>query len=176
MTPFNLFFYKSILILFLLRAWITGSLTAAPAVGARETGSLQMDQWRCEPTPEDSLGPFYEPGAPVRSSVGTGYELRGEVKSARDCSAISNARIELWLAGPDGEYDDDHRAVVLSDEYGRYSFESNVPPPYSFRPPHIHIRVTSPGYEDLVTQHYPERGAREATFELVLAPRSGSNV
>jgi catechol 1,2-dioxygenase len=43
-----------------------------------------------------------------------------------------------------------------------------VPVSYGGRPPHIHLRVTAPGYEELVTQHYPERGQRKATFDLVL--------
>jgi protocatechuate 3,4-dioxygenase beta subunit len=36
------------------------------------------------------------------------------------------------------------------------------------QPPHIHVRVSAPGYEELVTQHYPERGQRKANFDLVL--------
>jgi hypothetical protein len=28
--------------------------------------------------------------------------------------------------------------------------------------------VRTPGYEELVTQHYPERGQRKANFDLVL--------
>ncbi len=32
----------------------------------------------CKPTQPDMLGPFYEPGAPVRTSVGSGYVLSGE--------------------------------------------------------------------------------------------------
>jgi catechol 1,2-dioxygenase len=46
--------------------------------------------------------------------------------------------------------------------------ESNVPVSYGGRPPHIHVRVRAPGYEELVTQHYPERGQRKAKFDLVL--------
>jgi protocatechuate 3,4-dioxygenase beta subunit len=45
---------------------------------------------------------------------------------------------------------------------------SNVPVSYSGRPPHIHVRVRAPGYEELVTQHYPQRGQRKANFDLVL--------
>ena len=30
------------------------------------------------------------------------------------------------------------------------------------------VRVRAHGYEELVTQHYPERGQRKANFELVL--------
>ncbi len=72
----------------------------------------------CKPTQPDMLGPFYEPGAPVRTSVGSGYVLSGAVLSAEDCKPIRNARIEFWLANPKGEYDDAHRATVLSGKRG----------------------------------------------------------
>jgi catechol 1,2-dioxygenase len=122
----------------------------------------------CKPTQPDMLGPFYEPGAPVRTSVGSGYVLSGAVLAAEDCKPIRNARIEFWLANPSGEYDDAHRATVFTGERGGYRFESNVPVSYSGRPPHIHVRVTAPGFEELVTQHYPKRGQRKANFDLVL--------
>jgi catechol 1,2-dioxygenase len=122
----------------------------------------------CKPTQPDMLGPFYEPGAPVRTSVGSGYVLSGAVLAADDCKPIRNARIEFWLANPKGEYDDAHRATVFAGERGGYRFESNVPVSYSGRPPHIHVRVTAPGFEELVTQHYPEPGQVKANFDLVL--------
>ncbi len=132
--------------------------------------SLQAAETTCQPTRPDSLGPFYEPNAPVRSSVGKGYVLTGVVKSAEDCSPIAGARIEFWLAGPNGKYDDDHRATVLSDESGAYWFESTFPPTYFGRPSHIHIRVTVGGYRTLVTQHYPVEGRAEGAFNLVIIP------
>jgi protocatechuate 3,4-dioxygenase beta subunit len=122
----------------------------------------------CKPTQPDMLGPFYEPGAPVRSSVGSGYVLSGTVLAAEECKPIPNAKIEFWLAKPSGEYDDAHRATVLAGQRGEYRLESNVPVSYGSRPPHIHVRVRAPGYEELVTQHYPERGQRKANFDLVL--------
>jgi protocatechuate 3,4-dioxygenase beta subunit len=122
----------------------------------------------CKPTQADMLGPFYEPGAPVRTSVGRGYLLSGTVLAAEECKPIPKARIEFWLANPRGEYDDAHRATVFADQRGEYRFESNVPVSYGGRPPHIHVRVRAPGYEELVTQHYPERGQRKANFDLVL--------
>jgi protocatechuate 3,4-dioxygenase beta subunit len=121
-----------------------------------------------KPTQPDMLGPFYEPGAPVRTSVGSGYVLSGTVLAAEECKPIPNARIEFWLANPSGEYDDAHRATVFAGQKGEYRLESNVPVSYGGRPPHIHVRVTAPGYEELVTQHYPERGQRKANFDLVL--------
>jgi protocatechuate 3,4-dioxygenase beta subunit len=122
----------------------------------------------CKPTQPDMPGPFYEPGAPVRSSVGSGYVLYGTVLAAEACKPIPDARIEFWLANPRGDYDDAHRATVFAGQRGGYRFQSNVPVSYGGRPPHIHVRVRAPGFEELVTQHYPERGQRKAHFNLVL--------
>jgi protocatechuate 3,4-dioxygenase beta subunit len=124
----------------------------------------------CEPTPPDMLGPFYEPNAPVRTSVGSGYVLAGTVLDAGDCEPVGGARIEFWLANPEGEYDDAHRATVPVGAGGEYRFESNVPVSYGGRPPHIHLKVTAPGYRELVTQHYPDAGQKRANFDLVLEP------
>ena len=124
----------------------------------------------CEPTRPDSLGPFYEPDAPVRTSVGSGYVLSGAVLAAGGCDPVADARVEFWLANPEGEYDDAHRATVPVGDGGGYRFESNVPVAYGDRPPHIHIRVTAPGYRELVTQHYPDAGQTEANLDLVLDP------
>jgi protocatechuate 3,4-dioxygenase beta subunit len=114
------------------------------------------------------LGPFYEPAAPVRTRVDSGYVLSGTVLAAEECKPIRDARMEFWLANPRGDYDDAHRATVLAGQRGEYRFESNVPVSYGGRSPHIHVRVRAPGYEELVTQHYPERGQRKANFDLVL--------
>ncbi len=124
----------------------------------------------CAPTPPDALGLFYRPGAPVRTRVGQGHVLRGVVRSSADCSPIAGAQIEFWLAGPDGRYADAYRAMVFSGPDGAYRFESHFPLAYSGRPPHIHIRVTAPGYQTLVTQHNPQPGQTEGTFDLVLIP------
>jgi protocatechuate 3,4-dioxygenase beta subunit len=116
------------------------------------------------------LGPFYEPGAPVRTSVGSGYVLSGAVLAADACEPVAEARIEFWLANPAGEYDDAHRATVPVGDGGKYRFESNVPVAYEGRPPHIHIRVTARGYRELVTQHYPDADQTGANLDLILEP------
>jgi protocatechuate 3,4-dioxygenase beta subunit len=145
--------------------------TTARAADSAEGRADSADEIAgCEPTRPDALGPFYEPNAPVRTSVGSGYVLSGSVLGADGCEPLRDARIEFWLANPKGEYDDAHRATVLAGERGKYRFESNVPVSYGGRPPHIHIRVTAPGYRDLVTQHYPEAGQKQANFDLVLEP------
>ena len=124
----------------------------------------------CAPTPPDALGPFYKPKAPLRDSVGKGYELRGVVMSTKNCEFIPQARIELWMAGPDGEYTDDYRATDMPNQSGEYCFESHLPQSYFNRPPHIHMRVSADGYKTLITQHYLEAGSKTGTFDLVLIP------
>jgi protocatechuate 3,4-dioxygenase beta subunit len=87
------------------------------------------------------------------------------------CRPIARARIELWLANPQGEYDDAHRATVIAGRRGGYRFESNKPPSYGSRPPHVHLRVSARGYRTLVTQHYPRANRSSAVFNLVLVKR-----
>ena len=149
-------------------AIVAALIVLAPAPGAAPA-RLEAAAG-CPPTRADMLGPFYEPGAPVRSQVGRGHVLTGVVQSARDCRALAGARIEFWLAGPSGEYGDAWRATVAADAQGRYRFESHVPPPYTGRPPHIHIRVTAGGHRVLVTQYYPPARSTEGRFDLVLEP------
>jgi protocatechuate 3,4-dioxygenase beta subunit len=124
----------------------------------------------CEPSTYDALGPYYKPGAPVRSKVGTGYVLSGTVLSSSGCDAIPGAKIEFWLAGPQGRYSDEYRATVFSDTEGQYRFESDYPGIYPGRPPHIHIRISARGYETHVTQHYPAKNSTADTLRLVIVP------
>lgn len=116
------------------------------------------------------MGPFYRKGAPLRSKIGTGYLLTGEVKSAVDCSIIPSVLIELWQTGPDGRYDDAHRAAIITGKAGRYQLETDFPAGYLTRPAHIHIRVSAEGFQTLVTQHYLQSGSSNAVFDLVLIP------
>ena len=146
-----------------LKALLVLGVVAAPlAAPAGSTGAS-----RCAPTRADQLGPFYEPGAPVRSKVGSGYVLRGRALSTT-CRAIPRARVELWLVNPQGEYDDAHRATLFTRRDGSYRFESNRPIGYSGRPPHIHVRISARGFRTLVTQHYPRAGRPTAVLNLVL--------
>lgn len=141
------------------------------AAGVTPTPAIASET-ECRPTREDGEGPFYVPNAPERSSVGTGHVLRGQVKSSRGCQLISGAKLEFWMANPQGEYDDAHRATLYTGDMGMYQFESNFPPGYGGRPPHIHIKVSAEGHRTLTTQYYPEQGDIEGTFDLVLVPNT----
>ena len=151
----------------ILLSWLMACFLLTPASCHNQGESPPGD---CSPTPYDEIGPFYKKDSPVRSSVGKGYRLEGEVKSATGCRPISRAKIELWLVNEKGEYDDAHRATVYSGRGGKYSFTSNRPTDYVGRLPHIHIMVSAKGHETLITQHYPQAGQAKGRFDLVLAP------
>jgi hypothetical protein len=89
-----------------------------PSAKKAESHAAAGGPVNCKSTQPDMLGPFYEPGAPVRTSVGSGYVLSGAVLAADNCKPLRNARIEFWLANPRGEYDDAHRATVLAGQRG----------------------------------------------------------
>jgi protocatechuate 3,4-dioxygenase beta subunit len=152
-------------VLFLAACQGTVNLAVNPT-----SASPALDTISCAPTRSDQLGPFYVPGAPVRSMIGEGHLLSGFVRSSSDCEPIPNAQIEFWQVGPEGDYDDDHRATMFADDNGAYRFESNFPTAYSGRPPHIHIQVSADGSQTLVTQYYPGENQVEGTFDLVLIP------
>jgi protocatechuate 3,4-dioxygenase beta subunit len=161
------------LVLFLLSLLLLSPTLFTKSIFAENSDMIAQEKKYtigCTPTPPDALGPFYKAGAPLRDSVGKGYELTGKVLSSKDCAPIKEARIELWMAGSDGEYKDNYRATVLANESGQYEFESHLPPAYLSRPPHIHIRVTADGFNTLSTQHYPAEGSSNAEFDLVLIP------
>ena len=133
------------------------------------------ERFRCTPTPWDEIGPFYRQGAPVRSTIGKGYLLQGTARSARDCSPIPRARIEVWQVGADGQYDEAHRATLYADKKGRYRLETDFPPPYGRGRSHIHIVVDAKGFDGVITQHYPVKGTKGARFDLVLVPESAAS-
>ncbi|UCG39367.1 MAG: intradiol ring-cleavage dioxygenase [bacterium] len=123
---------------------------------------------RCPPTRPDAEGPFYRPSAPVRESTGSGLVIEGTVRTAGSCAPVAGARVEWWQAGPSGQYDDDHRGARVTGSDGRFRIETDVPPPYQGRPPHVHFKVFAAGHRTLTTQVYPEAGRTTVPIDFVL--------
>lgn len=128
------------------------------------------------PTPADIEGPFYKAGAPLRSTLveaGSAAEkmvLSGTARSA-DCKPLANVSLDFWHADDKGEYDSAgfrYRGIVTTDALGRYRLETNLPPPYSGRPRHIHVKVQRVGARALTTQLYFPGEARDAPRALVV--------
>ena len=150
---------------FIAAVLASGTLGAAGARPVRAAAPTTNP--RCQLTPGMGADGAYKANAPVRSHVGTGFVLTGTVRSGIDCATMRGVRVELWVRGPDGQYDDLHRGTVITDGSGRFRFESNFPGG-SF--PHIHVRVAAPGYRPLVTTYVPRSNSATGVLDLVLEP------
>lgn len=127
-------------------------------------------QAACTPTRPDAEGPFYVAGAPARSRTGDGFVVTGAVRSAAGCGPLGGARVEWWSADARGEYAGALRATQAADATGRYRYETVFPGRYPGRPPHLHVRVTAPRHQVLVTQLYPRPGQTALDVDFVLVP------
>ena len=133
-----------------------------------------------EPTPEcletedNILGPYWLDGAPERSDlteaglVGTRLQLTGRVLGlgAAACTPLAGALLDVWQSDDRGDspsvYSDSTtwrlRGRLYTAADGSYDLRTIVPGHYlngsSFRPAHIHVRVSAPGHRLLTTQLY----------------------
>src|SRR4051812_6198393 len=146
-------------------------------------------------TTTDILGPFYRPGAPLRTNLrlagtkGTPIVLKGKIFREDGITPINNAFVEIWHCNEDEVYDN------TSDEYnyrggqrtkadGTYAFKSILPVPYkavptietSWRPAHIHMRVSVPGQQDLITQLYFKGGSYVETDKWASDPQAVNRI
>lgn len=125
------------------------------------------------PTTTDILGPYYRPDAPMRSNIvpigssGTPMTLSGTIFGHDGQGPLQNALVEIWQCDEKEQYDNiseeyRFRGAQMTGADGRYIFQTIVPVPYlinpnvadSFRPAHIHMRVSVPNEQDLITQIY----------------------
>lgn len=135
-----------------------------------------------QPTLQQTAGPFFRPNAPLRSDLTADagsqrrFSLHGFVLDTR-CQPVPDAIVELWHADERGEYDNAGyrwRAYQLTDEAGRWGFDTILTQHYSFRTAHYHFRVQRKGGDVLTTQlYFPDhpRNAGDRLFDprLVMA-------
>lgn len=125
----------------------------------------------CPQSTEDAYGqgPFYTANAPtiLNNQLADGNEpgmriiISGQVYNLECSEVIPNTEIDIWHANDEGEYDNtgyNLRGTTLTNSQGFYIFESIKPGLYlngsSYRPSHIHFRITPPGFNTLITQLY----------------------
>lgn len=125
------------------------------------------------PTTTDILGPFYRPGAPMRSDIippdskGIPMNLTGTIFKEDGKTPLNNVLVEIWQCDENEHYDNTsdsflYRGAIKTDKKGEYAFKTIVPVPYkadpnnedSWRPAHIHMRVSVAEQQDLITQIY----------------------
>ena len=113
-----------------------------------------------------------------RNSKAEKLVLTGIVRSA-DCRPLAGVTLDFWHADASGAYDNAgyrYRGVVTTDADGRYRLETNLPPPYSGRPRHIHVMLQRPGGKVLTTQLYLPGEARNENAALVVKIERGEGV
>lgn len=152
-------------------------LAAMVAAGVTPWRSLLAADDLLPVTPSDFEGPFYPLEFPDdtdndllrvfgRQGVSPGVPayVHGSVVD-RHGVPIDGARVEIWKCDPGGVYhhpgdegDPDMRfqgfGAMVTNREGGYHFRALRPVPYTGRTPHIHYRVTAPGFDRLTTQLY----------------------
>lgn len=118
-------------------------------------------------TTADILGPYYKAGAPLGENIiPVGDEtppllIEGKVFSHCE-NLLPDAVVEIWNADVEGVYDTSEqflfRGKYQTDADGIYKFKTIIPGRYlnggTYRPSHIHFRITAPGHRELVSQIY----------------------
>jgi catechol 1,2-dioxygenase len=142
---------------------------------------------------------------PMRDGeAGTPLLFQGQV-TAVDGTPLSGATVEIWQADDEGYYSQfapnlpewNLRGTVTADETGHFWINTIQPAPYQiptdgacgslisaagwhpWRPAHLHLKVSAPGYQLITTQLYFKGGeyvdddiATAVKPELILDPRA----
>ena len=128
----------------------------------------------CEPTPACIEGPFYRHGAPRGGESLCDYptlRISGEILGTGG-EMVPGATLDFWQADHKGNYDNElwkFRRVIEADKDSNvYHVWTVTPGCYliaegEYRCPHVHVKVSAPGYKLLTTQLYFPEGEHNST-------------
>lgn len=140
-------------------------------------------------TPSQTKGPFY-PIPEIESQKYFDFDLTrldenspqadGEVIAIEGSvvtlggEPLPKTIVEVWQACHSGRYNHPHDGNkspidpnfqywgrMTTGEDGAFRFKTIIPGKYPGRPPHIHVRIVSPGKPELITQLYFEKHAEQ---------------
>ena len=153
-------------------AQVGGGRDEDPAIGGgaeEETVEIgEYGQTVCRTTTRDARGPYWEPGAPVRTTriaeldePGVRLFVEGRLLGPDCPTLLKGYTLDIWQADRTGSYhaaeQSDHRlrGKIKTDVLGRYRFETILPGRYGdaagIRPAHLHVSFLSPGDNVLLT-------------------------
>lgn len=156
-----------------LRNTALGSLALGLSTKGESKNNNANVELICDMTTQDyyGTGPFYTDDPPllennklaVDTEEGNRMIISGRVFNL-DCSQyIPDAIVDVWHADDAGAYDNNGynlRGYTKTNSQGFYLFDTIKPGKYlngnSFRPAHIHFKITPPGFPELTTQLYFE--------------------
>ena len=140
-----------------------------------------------DPTPAQTEGPYFKTGSPAKTNLaadvskGNKLTVSGTVLTT-SCAPVNKAKIEVWQADADGEYDNSGytlRGHLFTDAQGRYSFTTVEPGIYPGRTRHIHVIVQRPNGPVLTSQLYFAKdaaaNARDGIYQEELLLRNYGN-
>jgi catechol 1,2-dioxygenase len=117
---------------------------------------------------------------PMRDDeVGIPLTFHGQVRGV-DGTPLSGAKVDIWQNGVEGYYSQfapgipewNLRGIITADESGHFRIRAVKPMPYqiptdgatgaliraagwhAYRPAHVHLKVSAPGYRQITTQLY----------------------
>jgi len=143
------------------------------ASGATKEHQKIRNKAICESTTQDYYGegPFYSENPPLMTNnilaqptePGQRIIISGRIHNL-DCSQVlPETKIDVWHANSAGQYDNNSynlRGITYSNRQGFYIFETIMPGNYpnggSYRPSHIHFKITPLNSDTLITQLYFE--------------------
>ena len=173
--------------------------TAATLALARffEPGVFAEELERRMRTPEMTEGPFYPDHLPrdtdndlliitdsITPAVGEVTHLSGKILDSRG-DPVRNALIEIWQVDANGSYIHSHGTNpstnkrdanfqgygrFLTSSSGEYYFRTIKPVKYPGRTPHIHVKISARGREQLTTQFFVKgepQNDRDGVFNSV---------
>ena len=170
-----------------LTACSPGAVTAAPtqvgstaAMASTQRPAAAAASVSCAgaATMAQTEGPYYKAGAPERTTLVDGQTsgdlllLTGQVMTTA-CEPMAGAVVDVWQADENGEYDNigyRMRGRVTTDAEGRYVLETVIPGEYPGRTPHIHVKVFTPGGNELLTTQIYLTGLSEQIADSIFLP------